>query len=62
MKLNDTKPADFITKHKEESKKRGKSNLPDIGTYNPEPVEFTTFNKISSLSKKREKSDKNVKT
>ncbi|CAD8089233.1 unnamed protein product [Paramecium sonneborni] len=58
LKLNETKPSDQIAKHKEQERKRGKSCLPDIGTYNPEPVEFTSFNKLQLLSKKKDKSDK----
>lgn len=60
MKRNETKPADFITKHSEQAKKRGKSALPDVGSYNPEPLSFTTFNKLSGNLKKKEKVDKHV--
>lgn len=56
MKLNQTKPIDFINKHKSQDKKRGKSALPDIGTYNPEPVIFTTFTKLDAIAKKKDKS------
>ncbi|CAD8060988.1 unnamed protein product [Paramecium sonneborni] len=60
LKKNETKPADFITKHKEQAKKRGKSALPDVGSYNPEPLSFTTFNKLQVNSKKKEKVDKHT--
>lgn len=46
MKLNETKPADRIAKDLELERKRGKSAFPDIGTYNPEPIEFTSFTKL----------------
>ncbi|CAK73021.1 unnamed protein product (macronuclear) [Paramecium tetraurelia] len=60
LKINQTKPADFIAKDKELAKKRGKSALPDIGTYHPEPVQFTTFNKLLDLTKRKDKLDRNT--
>ncbi|CAD8139398.1 unnamed protein product [Paramecium octaurelia] len=60
LKRNETKPADFIAKHNDQAKKRGKSALPDVGSYNPEPVSFTTFNKLQGNAKKKERVDKHT--
>ncbi|CAD8139487.1 unnamed protein product [Paramecium pentaurelia] len=60
LKKNETKPSDFITKHQEQAKKRGKSALPDVGSYNPEPLSFTTFNKLQVNTKKKERVDKHT--
>lgn len=45
LKINETEPKDMIAKHKGKDK-LVKSKLPDMGTYKPEALEFTTFNKI----------------
>jgi hypothetical protein len=44
--MNRTKPGDWITKHKGEAKKRLKSAMPDIGTYNPFPSDYMNFGKL----------------
>jgi hypothetical protein len=59
--MNATKPSDFITKHKEEYKKKQKSTLPDIGSYKPFPVEYDTFGKRLLLLEKKEKNDTKTK-
>lgn len=51
----------MIAKHLEIERKRGKSALPDIGTYNPEPVEYNSFTKIMQLAKKKDKASLNVR-
>lgn len=55
--MNNTKPSDFITKHKEEYKNKQKSTLPDIGTYKPFPVDYDTFGKKLLMNEKKEKTD-----
>jgi len=46
------KPSDWISKHKEENgKKRGKSAMPEVGTYNP--VLDNTFSKVAEDNKKK---------
>jgi len=55
-------PADWRKKHAEHAKKTKKSSLPDMGTYNPIPVSFGTFQKLEAISKDKEKSGSKVKT
>jgi len=61
-KLKETKmkPEDWKKKHGEQGKKSKKSTFPDIGTYNPNPVNYKTFGKEFELRKEK-KDQKNVK-
>jgi len=45
------KPEDWKKKHGEESKKNKKSTLPDVGSFNPHPVNFKTFAKTFEVNK-----------
>lgn len=45
------KPEDWIKKHKDETSKGKKSNLPDVGTYTPSPATFDTFDKLLEKQK-----------
>lgn len=47
MHLNKTKPADWLKKHEELTAKNKKSKFPDVGSYNPVPMDCQTFTKIS---------------
>lgn len=47
------KPEDWKKKHKEERKRDAKSARPDVGSYNPHPVEFKTFAKDLELAKEK---------
>jgi hypothetical protein len=40
------KPDQWITKHKEDTKKFSKLQVPDVGTYKPHPVNFESFGKL----------------
>jgi len=53
LKENRMKPEDWKKKHGEHNKKTAKSGLPDVGTYKPEPVALTTFNKLYTLHKEK---------
>ena len=54
------KPDDWKKKHSELSKKSKKSPFPDVGTFNPHPVNYRTFAKDFELRKEK-KDQKNVK-
>ncbi|EGR28548.1 hypothetical protein IMG5_173130 [Ichthyophthirius multifiliis] len=51
LQTNKTKPNDWINKHKTESKKRLKSAMPDVCSYNPFPSTYRSFGKLMQLNK-----------
>lgn len=50
MFFDPKKREDYVHKHEEEERKRVKSVYPDIGTYNPQAVDYLTFGRMMKLS------------
>ena len=46
MHTNRTKPKDWISKHSAKTKEKLKSPYPDQGTYNPLPINMSTFARL----------------